>query len=85
MHSRSATCVAAYLMMKHGMSATKVLIVISISFFVSTTKVLTVFSFSATHPPHKLSDDQGLTCTSCIPDICHGRHGHTRVNFFWPV
>ena len=20
-----------------------------------------------------------------IPDICHGRHGHTRVNFFWPV
>ena len=20
-----------------------------------------------------------------IPDICHGRHGHVRVNFFWPV
>ena len=20
-----------------------------------------------------------------IPDICHGRHGYTRVNFFWPV
>ena len=19
-----------------------------------------------------------------IPDICHGRHGHVRVNFFWP-
>ena len=23
--------------------------------------------------------------TGDIPDICHGRHGHTRVNFFWPV
>ena len=21
----------------------------------------------------------------CIPDICLGRHGHTRENFFWPV
>ena len=20
-----------------------------------------------------------------IPDICHGRHGHAHVNFFWPV
>ena len=20
-----------------------------------------------------------------IPDICHGRHGRRRVNFFWPV
>ena len=20
----------------------------------------------------------------CIPDICHDRHGHVRVNFFWP-
>ena len=20
-----------------------------------------------------------------IPHICHGRHGHVRVNFFWPV
>ena len=20
-----------------------------------------------------------------IPDICHGRHGHVRVIFFWPV
>ena len=20
-----------------------------------------------------------------IPDICHSRHGHVRVNFFWPV
>ena len=22
---------------------------------------------------------------TAIPDICHGRHGHTHVNFFWPV
>ena len=22
---------------------------------------------------------------SFIPDICHGRHRHVRVNFFWPV
>ena len=21
----------------------------------------------------------------CIPDICYGSHGYTRVNFFWPV
>ena len=21
----------------------------------------------------------------CIPDIFHGRHGHVRVNSFWPV
>ena len=24
-------------------------------------------------------------CLEAIPDICHGRHGHVRVNFFWPV
>ena len=22
---------------------------------------------------------------TAIPDICHGRHGHTRVDFFWLV
>ena len=22
---------------------------------------------------------------STIPHICHGSHGYTRVNFFWPV
>ena len=32
--------------------------------------------------PKTLHTDFAL---ALIPDICHGRHGHVRVNFFWPV
>ena len=27
----------------------------------------------------------GQGACGCIPDICYGSHGYTRVNFFWPV
>ena len=26
-----------------------------------------------------------FTSNTSIPDICHERHEHARVNFFWPV
>ena len=33
----------------------------------------------------KNSAKLGILFQPGIPDICHGRHGNTRVNFFWPV
>ena len=29
--------------------------------------------------------DDNLDVLGDIPHICHGSHGYTRVNFFWPV
>ena len=35
--------------------------------------------------PRASFPDSFTVCSSMIPDICHGRHGHVRVNFFWLV
>ena len=33
---------------------------------------------------HKNDDDDDANDVD-IPLICHGSHGYTRVNFFWPA
>ena len=34
---------------------------------------------------HLLPQKTCNSWTACIPHICHGSHGYTRVKFFWPV